>query len=144
MLLVGMVSILIVHMKNTGSLLKNTNNLWKQLNNITWNLDDHWAGQGYVFYENDNGEKKCIHQLYGSGLAAVGSDYQDFELIGTSTISIHGELFTYSGGKELVSASTTLVLAEYPTVAARIYNRTKLVDMKLVSAKNFDIKSLDK
>lgn len=32
---------------------------------------DNWAGKGYTFYEDNNGIKRCVTQVYGSGVYVV-------------------------------------------------------------------------
>ncbi len=45
--------------------------IWIQLNEITWKKDNNWAGEGYTFCETTDGTKRCVTQVYGSGVYVV-------------------------------------------------------------------------
>ncbi len=113
--------------------------LWANLKDTTWRRDSGFAGEGYVFYEDDGNVRRCIHQVYGSGVASVSSEYAPIKILDAGHIDIGGTPFTYHEG-QMVSASTTLTLyADTPIV----YNKTKPVDMKTVRSTDFEIHTLD-
>lgn len=47
--------------------------LWLKIKNSTWNQNDGWAGQGFTFFEDQSGRKKCLFQTYGSGVYITSS-----------------------------------------------------------------------
>ncbi len=45
--------------------------IWKQLDETTWRKENNWAGEGYTFYQTNDGVKRCVSQVYGSGVYVV-------------------------------------------------------------------------
>ncbi|TAL58015.1 MAG: hypothetical protein EPN85_12625 [Bacteroidetes bacterium] len=59
----------------TCNQMDSNDKIWKMINESTWLQEDSFAGSGYTFYENNKGEKRCIYQIYGSGVYAVSQSF---------------------------------------------------------------------
>lgn len=84
--------------------------MWNKLNNTTWSKADSFAGQHYIFYEDLKGNKRCIHQILGSGVYVVSSEIVDisflehYKLIDNKLISENDTLKLYSDEPLISSA----------------------------------------
>ena len=114
--------------------------MWNNLKDTTWKKDNGWAGESYVFYEDDSGTKKCIHQIHGSGLNIVSRNYSDIQIVDSKKIVLDSVVFEYKE-LNLLSDKVKLVLeAREPLVSKRLVGT---FDMAVVRKINFDPQNLD-
>ena len=98
------------------------------------------AGESYVFYIDNNGIKKCIHQVHGSGVYVISRRFVDFEIIDDRNIKFENEVYRLNDDK-FVSKNSTLSLHD---TKALVYNRIGLLDMDIVKSNEFVVKDIDK
>ena len=70
------------------NILNDNSEIWKQINETTWKKDNNWAGEGYTFFETNDGIKRCVKQVYGSGVNVVTPLYYYKVEIKSDTIQL--------------------------------------------------------
>lgn len=119
---------------------KSTNGIWSSIDETTWWRDNNWAGETYIFYTDNHGAKKCIHQIQGSGVYITSRRFVDFEIINDNEIKIENISYKLNGDK-LVSDELTLTLYSDKPL---IYNRTEPVTIEIVKSDEFVVEDIDK
>lgn len=107
-------------------------NSWDTIKEKTWITKKEFPTNQYVFYETDNGLKKAIFQINGSGRCAVLSFIYDIELIG-DTIKLINELNldnSTASKEDKIKTSKTLYIRDNSTIAS--------IDLSLDYEKAFD------
>jgi hypothetical protein len=103
--LVAWVTLNPVSLRASGEIpMSATNLLWEKLRDTTWQHDNGWAGEGYVFYQNNHGSMKCIRQLYGSGVYVASSSFVKITIIDEDHIQIDNKLFELKVDDKLVAS----------------------------------------
>ncbi|MDD3794077.1 MAG: hypothetical protein PHI37_04645 [Candidatus Gracilibacteria bacterium] len=117
-----------------------SSSIWDNLNNTTWSYDNGWAGETYVFYSDNNGNKKCINQVHGSGVPIVSRKYIHISLNDDDTIKLGDEIFSFQNN-ELISENKKLTLSENKPL---VFNHMcGPIDMEIVKSDDFDIENID-
>ncbi|MCD4670276.1 MAG: hypothetical protein K8S14_07510 [Actinomycetia bacterium] len=124
----------------TASTEKSTSGLWTTINETTWWCDNNWAGETYVFYADNNGLKKCIYQVMGSGVYIVSREFVDFKIINDNEIQI-GDIVYKLNKDKLVSKKITLTLHSDKPL---IYNRMGQIDIEIAKSDEFVVEDIDK
>ncbi len=123
------------------------NQLWSKISEKTWH-GDVFAGQGYTFFTNNSGERKCLYQVYGSGLPLISSDFVNFEILSDKEVKI-GEKIFHLINQKLVSGDYELKLQEHPIIDVRGVSRDisteelKSDDFKIENLSKFEEKFID-
>ena len=102
--------------------------LWNSLDGTTWQHDNGWAGDGYVFYSNSAGELRCLHQEYGSGVYVTHSELLPIEILSDSSLKIGTTVFSLKHG-QLISGETILTLYKHEIL---VYDKNGVVDPQVV------------
>lgn len=126
-------------MQMTSTQDETGNFLWKKINETTWWYDNKWAGESYIFYEDNHGFKKCIHQVMGSGIYIVSREFVDFEIIDEYKIKIANTLYTLVDNAFISEKNTLTLYANKPLV----YDRKGLMDIDKVKSDEFIVGKIE-
>ncbi len=114
--------------------------LWEILSETTWKYDKG-STESYGFYTDNQGKRKCIHQIFGSGFLVIGREYVEVEFLYNDLVRIDGIVFKYMNNSLLVSDSRNLLLASR---SPEVGWRRGGVDMNKVRSEEFDVADVTK
>ena len=122
--------------------MENAETTWKQLNESTWLFDNKPAGAGYTFYVHRTGEKRCLEQVYGSGVYIALEIVYKVELKG-DTLLLLNYRYPDRPNEKFVFKNGTLRSADGATELVR--SKSLRIYKKNASGKDFikDIKELE-
>lgn len=129
-------SIAIASPESLGSNDPSSPDLWETLSETTWKYDQGFSAESFIFYTDNLGNRKCIHQVFGSGCLVVGREYVEVEFLYNDLVRIDGVVFKFMRNNLMVSNSRNLILeSRSPQVG---WQRGG-VDMEKVRSEGFDI-----
>lgn len=102
--------------------MKKEQTMWSKINNTTWYKKNSWTGENYVFYEDNKGNKKCLHQLLGSGVYATSSNFIKISFLEDFTLK-DNTLISKKAIKDILTK-----IADTP----KIYDRFGMLDIESV------------
>ncbi len=122
------------------SINKAEEDLWNYLNDTTWIDDSTFAGDTYVFYEDNEGLRRCIHQVHGSGVDIIEREYVEIEVINPDKLKINDELYEHKNDEFKSGDNVIRKFSDEPIV----YNRIGRLDMSIVKSSEFEVDNIDK
>lgn len=118
------------------------NSLWDNIKETTWWKNNESCGETIVFYEDYEGNPKCIFMENGSGVNIVSRRWCEFDLIDEENVKIDG--VSYKLNRDLnandYEDKTQIFLF---TQKALVYNHVGLADMDFVRSKNFIVEDIN-
>lgn len=120
---------------------KTTTDIWSSIDETTWWKDNNWTGETYVFYTNNHGTRKCIHQIQGSGVYITSRKFIDFEIISNDEIKIEGNIYKLKEGKLTSKEAILTLYSNKPLINNRSCGP---IDMNMVKSDEFIAEDIDK
>lgn len=84
--------------------------LWEKLSETTWITDRGFSRESHVFYIDNQGDRRCIHQVFGSGFLVVAREYVEVEFLYDDLLRKNGAVFKLTKNNLMVSNSRNLIL----------------------------------
>lgn len=110
--------------------------LWEKISETTWKYDGGFSKESYAFFTDNQGNRKCIHQVFGSGFLVLEREYVAVEFLPNNLVRIDGIVFKFMKYDLMVSISSNLILeSRSPQVGWQL----GWVDMEKVRSEEFDV-----
>lgn len=113
--------------------------IWQDINETTWYESDGFPTLMYVFYEDIHGNRRCIHQVGGSGLLCIARCFVEFSIIGSDTISINDKYLVKDDEILRADGAAWRMYKQH----AEVHGATGIVDLDFVKSDEFEVGDLN-